>query len=669
MNMLTETVKINTSSELHKEERQCLQFLQEHHPQLVSYYLNVLNQGRKGVLHKLAASLLREDIIGLYSKSITMKKIGSVLVIGFEGLNESWKGLLRQLQQQNLREEISYRIYRLDQQLLVFPIEKEFAFGRMILTDDILLIKEKRVQIVETAGELLSMIAHKLPRDVQNLQSELDNGTGNYLLALSYLEQWKQEVQKEAEGLNVKTSTEYARVKNSQDTLWSSSLFFEQLSTEGHHLHPGAKTKTGMSPCDVFRFSPEFHQLQLIRFVAVKRDKLIWTGDQPDYIESAFPEIMNDYELAMRKSGLNPEKYLILPVHEWQYEHAIPSIYSFEIENREIIFLDDITIQGSPSSSFRTIWPKVTGKPALKLAINSQMTSTVRSISTQTAMNSVTFTNMMKQILEREPTLDKFQPINEVAGYSFRSHRTDQSRNLTVVVRESLDGQLQQGELAIAGCSLYNSSPVSGKTILSELVDEYCCHQGLDMHQGAVSFLEDYLSIIIPGYLTLMVKYGVALEGHLQNSVPVFKNGQLVRFYFRDWGGSRIFLERLHQQDIKPEFYPDSVSVTDRETDMWNKIYYTVFQNHLGEFIVQLCQYSELSEGLLWEKVRNACDESFKSLLSQDIYSSKKDSERLYKPCVEHKALTKMRLYPDHGYCYSTVPNPLSNKEESAWKK
>ncbi|MFP3340870.1 ferric iron reductase, partial [Micrococcus sp. SIMBA_131] len=75
----------------------------------------------------------------------------------------------------------------------------------------------------------------------------------------------------------------------------------------------------------------------------------------------------------------------------------------------------------------------------------------------------------------------------------------------------------------------------------------------------------------------------VALEGHLQNSIPVFKKGQPVRFYFRDWGGARIYKRRLEERGMYPKFYPESITLTENKEEMYSKAHYTIFQNHLGE--------------------------------------------------------------------------------------
>ena len=660
--MTHNTVKRRVSKEVQIEEKKCIDYLQIHQPNLVPDYLNALQKGRKGILNKLAVALLREDLAGLYSKSIRLKKIGSVFVMGLEEVDENWELLIRQLPESSLQEDLTYFVFYFDERLLVFPVEKEYGFRRVILTNDILLISKEKVEEVETASDLLSSLSDLLPEQATTLQEELDNGTANYILALSSHAQWKRELNDEAEKLNAYTSIQYALFKKENNPLWSSNLFFEQFAIEGHNLHPGSKTKTGMKPEAVFSFSPEFRQSFFICFLAVRKDCLVSTEIYPDYIESEFPETAKMYQVQLREKGYKVEDYRLLPVHEWQYHNVIPDLYAKEIKTGIIVLFPELAIEGAASSSFRTIWPKLFGKPALKLAVNSQMTSTVRSISPQTAMNSVEFTRMMKSIMDREPSLQNFLPINEVAGYSFRSESKEQSRNLTVVARENFDRKLSPGEVAIPGCSLYNLSPISGKTLITEIVDEYCCHYNFDKMNGSASFLKEYLSVVIPGYLTLLVKYGVALEGHLQNSVPVFKNGKLVRFYFRDWGGARIYGSRLNQQGIEIDFYPDSVSITSDEQEMREKAFYTIFQNHLGEIIMQLCRYSRIQEKELWKLVRQACENVFNELDEQGIECASRDAASLFEPFVKHKALTSMRLYPERGYCYSSVPNPLATE-------
>ncbi len=648
-----------------EEEVNCVRYVMKQKPAYVAHYFGNLERGRKGILHKLASAILREDINSLYSQAINLRKIGTALVITINGEQELPDHFYKKIERYPFLEGMTYKIAQLKHSVLVFPIRNEFAYHRIETTDDILHISEEEMTTISVASDLLKVIyesEEKKPDNLNAFISELDNGTANLTLAYMFDEVWKDEVQEEARKMEAEGTIDFLVKKRETDPSFSPSLFFEQLVLEGHHLHPGAKTKIGLSENDVFRYSPEFHQAFDVRFLAVDREWIVsTTGETKRLLDDFYPEELEQCLNELTERGYDPEQFDVIPVHEWQYANAIPTIYGEELEAGKIVMLENVKLKAEATSSFRTVYPKERTKPALKLAVNSQMTSTVRSISTQTALNSTLFTEMMTSVMEKEEHLSNFIPLNEVAGAAFKSEEELKSRNLTMLMRESIEDRLRDGELAIAGPALYASSPITGKTILSELISQYAEENNLTKNRAAFPFFEDYITTVIPGYLTLMVKYGIALEGHLQNSIPVFKNGRLVRFFFRDWGGSRIYRERMNRQGMDIAFTPGSISVTEDISEMHNKLYYTVFQNHLGEIIRMLVQYSGIREEEFWKRVKKVCATTLRSLTAEKGLSENiaLDEAFLYQPIVKHKSLTTMRLTNGKGYSYSEVANPL----------
>jgi D-ornithine---citrate ligase len=637
------------------EENRCIRFLESQHPGLVSRFLEKREEGRKGILNKLADSVLRENIGGHYVEAHTVEKKNGVILL--DGQPGPWAGILRNLSTLLFQEHQHYKFVRIHTYGILFPIKKESAF-QLVETDTPLWVDESEIRELSSAAELVYWLFSK--EDYKNRDAfieELNNGTVNLTLAYAFHEEWKQNIQREAEQIGVKNCLDYVNQKRT--TGLSPSLFFEQMVVEGHHLHPGAKTKLGLSYDNVFRYSPEFHQPFPIRLVAVRRNDVVST-DQT--FEDCFIDISQKARRELEALGYSAETYTILPVHPWQYEYEIVNIYKEEIEAGAVVLLPDTRLPAEATSSFRTVAPKRENAPVLKLAVNSQMTSTVRSISPQTAMNSAVFSSMIEEILREETQLSSFVPLNEWAGAAFQSSDSLKSRNLTMLVREAVDEKVGEDELAIAGMSLYAESPVSGKTILQEVVDQFASAESLSKTEACRQFFKDYVEKVLPGYLTLMVKYGVALEGHLQNSVPVFRKGRLSQFFFRDWGGARIYTDRLRNQGLQPNFAADSVSVTNQLSDMHNKLYYTVFQNHFGEMIRQLVSYSGIKESSFWGIVKSVCEAVLNELSQQiDIANQvEEDCMFLYQPTVMHKSLTKMRLTDSRGYGYNEVPNPLS---------
>ncbi|MGP4076268.1 IucA/IucC family protein [Halobacillus sp. K22] len=643
------------------EEQSCLRFLYENKPEYVPHFLAQMEKGRKGILHKLADSILRENISGYYSSAIDLKKRGSTLIIN--GSTHSWEGIYKHLQLFPLQEEVVYKFVPLNRYAILFPVKREYSFHLVETSGEIIYLDEQGTRIISMASELVQIMFTK--EEYPNMDTfikELDNGTANLTLAYMYNERWKNAIKQESSKLQAATTLEYLAEKQKRTSGFSKSLFFEQLVVEGHHLHPGAKTKLGLSFKDVFQYSGEFHQSFGVRFAAIRRDYLRTTLEKGNIIKEFFPEKWHDAAKELKRRGYIADDFDVLPVHPWQFEHAVPFIYEEEIHREVIILLEDTKLSAQATSSFRTVAPLENEAPVMKLAVNSQMTSTVRSISTQTAMNSTVFSSMIEKIMDQESHLSGFVPLHELSGAAFKSEDQLKSRNLTMLVRENIDAKLEKDEAAIAGMALYAESPVTETTVLKELAEQIRVEESLTESQAAADFFNDYIQTVIPAYVTLMVKYGVALEGHLQNSIPVFKKGRLTRFFFRDWGGSRIYKERIQKQDLNPSFAPGSVSVTSKLSEVHNKLYYTVFQNHLGEMIRQLVQYSGLEEKYFWRQVKLTCEKTFETLEEDPnlIAAVQEDRAFLYQPAVMHKSLTKMRLTDSKGYGYNEVPNPLA---------
>lgn len=671
------------------EELTTLHFLQGCDPEMASAFMAALKKGRRGILQRLAGSLLREDVMGIHTNSYDLYVVGSAYALNVPAIDEYWQKIIERLYTYRLKSGTSYKLFPLsEEECLVIPVSRTYAFNRVEVDGTMLHMAKEEVRTIDHAVELLELMRQSEKAHIKSQQhswaqlaEELTNGSANLALSYAYWSQKKKELQKKAAKHGISSSLDWVLLQKKQTPLFDSSLFFEQLSVEGHNLHPGAKTKLGMQPNDVFRYAPEFDGTAPIQFVGIHHKHAEWSAvkgtpnSANDILFQEYPELQSAVEQQFKKTNLSVRDYVFVPVHPWQMEHAIPDIYRQEIKDGIVVPVDGVSIPCGATSSFRTVVPLRKGeahKLAIKVAVNSQMTSTVRSISANTTNNAPVFTRLVRFIMQQEPELAKtFVPVCEYAGFNFKvtekeghiKTQTLKSRNLSAVLRENIETFISQNELAIVGSSLFAQSPISEKPVLAELIEKYSEeHPEITLRQAAFQFLSEYASIALPGFLTLMVKYGVGLEGHLQNSVMVFQNGRPARLLFRDWGGSRIYGARLEECGFKEPFYPGSVTVTSCLSDMHNKMFYTVLQNHCGELVLQISKNFGLREEELWQEIYRICEAVFVQLESIPEHAEKVklDREALYREAADHKALTKMRLQPESkGYVYAAVPNPL----------
>ena len=649
---------------LQAEELRVLRYLRGNHPELVVPFLCAVPRARQTILNLLTSSVLREGSAGIAPQT----REPSPAVGGPEEIGPG--------------PGTACRVLPLPREgCLVVFVAGSYGFGRLDVEGPVLHVSEGEARELRRAAELLRLVRRGGRGDAPRgrwleFERELENGGANLALAYAYHGGKAQRLRGLASGCGAENVLDLALALRDIDAGFDPAVFFEQLCVEGHNLHPGARTRTGMGPEALYRYAPELEGAPDLRLVGIRRDK----AESASLSGKDVGEILFDRHPGLREAvarefagrGLSPDGYLFVPVHPWQLENVVPKIYGADISRNVVVPVEGALIPGRATASFRTVVSRA-GRDslAIKTSVASQMTSAVRSISPNTANNAPEFTRLIRAVLRREPRLARtFVPVCEVAGANFRADpnepdpatATSKSRNLSAVLREDVARYAGGGELAIVGCALCAESPVTGRPVLADLVEAFARFGGArSPDEAAFRFVSEYASVALPGFLTLMVKYGVGLEGHLQNSVPVFEEGRPVRLLFRDWGGARIHAGRLGRRGLSVDFYPGSVTLTDSLKEMRNKVFCSVFQNHLGEIILQSCKHFGVPERDLWREIRRICDALFDEMGSRPEHAADAaaDKEALFGAEVDHKALTTMRLHPEGGYRYARVPNPL----------
>ncbi|MDQ3862692.1 MAG: IucA/IucC family protein [Actinomycetota bacterium] len=672
---------------LNREERRILRFLKEQVPELAASFVSFVPEGRRAILNRLSTSMLWEDVAGLASESYELEVHDSEQARDATAGDTDRRRVADSLRAFGPQSGATYKVVPLPgREHLIIPITRSHAFGRFEVEGAILHVRRRGTTILRHAVELLRIVRAREMRRTNEAQrpwarfaEELSNGSANLALAYAYHEKDKERLRRLASAHGAATMLELVEALKARDENYNSSLFFERLCVEGHHIHPGAKTKIGMEPAAVYRYAPELEGTPELRFVGIRRDHAEWAtlGDKSTntILFEEYPELREAVDKQfVAGSGLSPDDYVFAPVHSWQQERILPRVYADELAQGIVVAVRGVAISSRATTSFRTVIPGAgerSRRLAVKTAVESQMTSTTRSISSNTAQNGSEFSRLILEVMRREPELaETFVPVCETAGVSFKVDpaerdaelRTLKSRNLSVVLRENVEPFVRPGELAIVGSSLYSASPLTGKPVLAELVERYAEATGeASMRKAALGFVSEYADVALPGYLIMMVKYGIGLEGHLQNVVPVFEHGCPVRMLFRDWGGIRVNVERLERQGLSAKIRPGSVTVAKGVEEMRNKVFYTVFQNHLAEILLQVCKHFEVSERDLWHKIYEASNTVMERLASDREHAEDafRDREALFRAEMRHKALTRMRLSRDAGDLYVSVPNPL----------
>jgi siderophore synthetase component len=654
-----QTPRTGPAANLNDEESRTLERLKECRPDLVGPFLDHLRPGRRGILLRFFQAAVREQICGR-SQSSTWLNGGRTLQVRLPGGGE-------------LRVKVARRM----------------ALGRFDVEGIIVVRRHGRSMTIEHPGELLDVLDEnglggrgdaEARKRLARFRKELENSATNLALALAGASQRREVLAEEADRRGATTSLEYVKAMESVDPMFSPLAFYEQWVVEGHPLHPGARMKMGMEVNDVIGNAPEWGARPGVALVAVARSacRVVTRGKEGavDLLTREYPAIRPGVSAALARLGKSAEDYELIPVHPWQLAHTLPKLHAGPIERGEVIPIPGCILPAFALISVRSFAPvqrRGERKHHLKTAINVHMTSAVRTVSPNAAENGPVLSAVLAEISRREDKFGgQFAAVAEDVGIYYQPTDSGldpdtaalQCKHLAAMLRENPENFVRDGEIAMPAAALTALSPLGSGPIIAELIDAYAAQRGLiDRRQAAVGFIRRYAQVSVPALLTLMTRYGIALEAHMQNSVCVFRDGELTRMLVRDLGAVRVLPERLQRQNLTLTLMPGSAILADDLEDLRNKVYYSFFQNHLAELIVAIVRHLGVDEQALWKEVSLAARAAFDVLKIVDGLKdlAAGDAEALFRPRLALKALATMRLKDDvTDYTFAEVPNPLA---------
>ena len=409
-----------------------------------------------------------------------------------------------------------------------------------------------------------------------------------------------------------------------------SYLDFEGWTPEGHNLHPGAKTRQGFSLQDQLEYAPEFTDSVSLPWVAVERALLLKAGEVP----AAFQ--------------LDERRWAV-PVHPWQLREVIPALYAPEWKSGAIAALEREPLMCRPCTSLRTLVPLKPGYPVLKLSVGSLMTSTERSMSRYTVLQGPVYTQYFGRLREQAPELfQNVVALQETGGLCWgEPSDSRRARNLSLLCRQR-PPETGPNEVAVP-CSALPQPVRIGEpeTHLARL---------LKTGPGPSRNFQAYLDILIPFHLQLYLRFGLALEAHLQNCVMVWGEGGPTQMWVRDWGGLRAVESVLKRvaPDLVAQLDPKSVTLRTAEVAE-KKLVACLCSNHLTELVCQTARGLLIEETELWSVVASTVKRALEGFEETSL------ARRLLFESWPVKCLLRMRLgQADGGDLYHLRENPLA---------
>ncbi|TQK51426.1 siderophore synthetase component [Streptomyces sp. SLBN-118] len=449
---------------------------------------------------------------------------------------------------------------------------------------------------------------------------------------------------------------------------------------EGHQTgHPWIvlnKGRIGFSATDTARWSPESRRPAQLPWIAVSSSLAAYRGvcglSRPEdlYARELDAPVAASFAAVLRAKGLDPDGYLYLPVHPWQWDEVLLPLFAPVIAHGAIVPLPTDGDLRLPQQSIRTfVNLDRTDRHTVKLPLSILNTLVWRGLPTERTLAAPAVTCWVHGLRDTDPFLrDECGVIllGEVASVTVEHPLYDHlpevpyqyKELLGAIWREPLQPRLAPGERARTLASLLHVDR-EGRSFTAELVSR----SGL----APAVWLRRLFSALLPPLLHFLYRYGTVFSPHGENAIVVHDEHDVpVRLAIKDFVDDvNVSAQPLPEHDSMPEDVRETL-LTEEPAFLTQFIHSGLFVG-VFRFLAPLCE-----EQLV------VPEEEFFSLVRAEIlrYQARfpQLKERfemfdLLTPDIERLCLNRNRLHLDgyrdrpdrpHAAVHGRVPNPLS---------
>lgn len=550
-------------------------------------------------------------------------------------------------------KENHYITIEFEQVLLNVHYKYESALSRYEFDGPIIYMNHQHKESVDSLENLLDILVTDFHIDIPfHLRSELIHSRDSFIEVYKEFDTRHEYLQRhdkyinDSERLNFFTWLEKLKKNNDiDDVLYSESLIFE-----GHPTHPLTKTKLPLSMEEVRTYSPEFEKIINLKVMLIHNEYVNVTTilDHSQFIlNEVIPEYLDELHTFMNNRERLLKDYKVILVHPWQYEHTIRNKFKEWLQNH-ILISTPFHVPSKATSSFRTM-SLINHPYHVKLPVNVQATSAVRTVSPETTIDGPKLSQALHRELNQYTQLDV---VLEPYGL-FAKTDSDDARQLACIIREKPFIK-NDGILLVTG-ALVNKNVVDNEIT----VDSYLKWMNDDINQHTIhQFMRNYTRQLVTPLLALIQDYGIALEAHMQNTLVHLGPKYQIQFIVRDLGGSRIDIKTLSQR-LKHIEVENKSLLADSIEEVIMKFQHAVVQNQLAELIFHFKKYDFIKE----EELFNIIQEEIEVAINDTKPHADTLRKVLFGPTITVKALLKMRMKKKvKKYLNISLDNPIKRE-------
>ncbi|MGW3033159.1 IucA/IucC family protein [Streptomyces sp. NPDC001178] len=319
---------------------------------------------------------------------------------------------------------------------------------------------------------------------------------------------------------------------------------FQAIETgmaEGHPCFVANNGRLGFGIHEYLSYAPETASPVRLVWLAAHKSRAAFTAGVGVEYEAFLREelgsvTLNRFRDTLSEQGLDPDDYLLIPVHPWQWWNKLTVTFAAEIARRHLVCLgegdDEYLAQQSIRTFFNSSHPE---KHYVKTALSVLNMGFMRGLSAAYMEATPAINDWLAQLIEGDPVLKStgLSIIRERAAVGYRHLEYEKATDryspyrkmLAALWRESPVPGLRDGESLATMASLLHVDH-EGASFAGALIEQ----SGLTPTEWLRHYLRAYFTPLLHSFYA----YDLVYMPHGENVILVLKDGVVQRAIYKD---------------------------------------------------------------------------------------------------------------------------------------